>query len=1418
CYDAGGSILCSAVSETQDGKIKAGLALSLPNFNDNGDTTLTDTTTGLMWSQTGNLIYTRSSYTTFPGTTDWQGALDYVKTINSEWFSGYQDWRLPNRNELLSLMNYGVAGGLNERLVGITPSPFIDVPAEPLYWSSTSASDPAKAYQMLNDGTMVAADKATAAYLIVVRTPKADPANGNFGYVAPRTNLLVTGQVGCFDATGTPHDCVDLSAVHTGEDGDIQSGMPFVAPRFITSDDSLTTLDQSSGLTWIHNGNSPACGAFTAGTAQNFTTALAYVNCLNTTFYAGKADWRLPNILELSSLANASQTSNATWLNNVFTGIQTTDYWTSDSTVALTPAINAYSINIDNFAINIDSKEAVHSVLPVRGGYIAVPGRAFSLSTNAINFGTVPGRSTSDQRVFTITNDAGVELHITDTAVSGDGTLFKHDPSGGTSPCNSDAFVLPVGGSCTMSVAFTAAVNGVQTATLTVTGTTSSETIELSATGGSNSYSVSVLPAAGGVVTCAPAVVTENADSICTITADSGKRLIALTDNAADKFSSVVGNSYTISSIATDHTISPAFATITFAITTEKSGKGKISAGNNSEFNATASITVTPGTGQHISSVSGCNGTLNNNIYTTGPITGDCTVSALFVADQLSFTATSTGNGTISCLPAPAAYGDTITCTMTPADGYKVSSLTDNSVSVIANVSSDQYTLNGITTAHTLIAGFALKQYTVTPAASAGGTVTPSTAQTLNHGSTTQFTASASTGYHLVDFTTGTTCSGSMSGQTFTTSAITADCAVQANFSRNSYTVTSAKTGNGTIVTEGAQQVLHGDTVSFLVTPANGSHLVSLAGCGLNQTYSGNSQTSEVNAATSAITAACSVNAIFALNNYTITASKTGSGTISPTGVQSVTFGNSIAFTLTPATGQSIKDVAGTCGGTLAGTTYTTAAAGADCTVTANFIPQTFAISTNNGVNRVAVTPASVAAAPYGSVQTFQLTADAGYTVAVATGCSGTLSAAVAGVYTYTTGSITQACDIVATPLANTYTVTLSPGANGSLAGATNSGTTGTVLNFTATPAIGYHLLSVSGCGATFAPETSVITTAPLSAYCTLAATFAPNQYTVTTSGADVTFNPTLRSGIAHGAVTTFTVTPAISHNITGVSGCGGSWDSANGIFTTAPLTGDCTVSAATTQKTFAVTSPGAIGGGAINCASPVGYNATSVCSIAPQVGYHLSSLTLDTVNVMAQVSNNSYSISNVTAPHAVTGSFAIDTFSVTATQTANGTITAGGTYNYGSSPVYNITPAANYHITSVTIDGAPAGTINSYTFTNINANHTITATFAIDTFTVGSSLTGNGSITCTPATVNYGGSSVCTIAPTAGNKLTALTDNAGSVFDSATMKNGGTYSISGISSNHDVVATFEAYQYMVTASATGNGGSLTPVSLVYGD
>jgi len=45
----------------------------------------------------------------------------------------------------------------------------------------------------------------------------------------------------------------------------------------------------------------------------------------------------------------------------------------------------------------------------------------------------------------------------------------------------------------------------------------------------------------------------------------------------------------------------------------------------------TVSFTVTPAAGYAVKSVSGCNGTLSGSIYTTGPITGKCTVSASFM-------------------------------------------------------------------------------------------------------------------------------------------------------------------------------------------------------------------------------------------------------------------------------------------------------------------------------------------------------------------------------------------------------------------------------------------------------------------------------------------------------------------------------------------------------------------------------------------------------------------------------------------------------------------------------------------------------------------------------------------------------------------------------------------------------------------
>jgi len=139
---------------------------------------------------------------------------------------------------------------------------------------------------------------------------------------------------------------------------------------------------------------------------------------------------------------------------------------------------------------------------------------------------------------------------------------------------------------------------------------------------------------------------------------------------------------------------------------------------------------------------------------------------------------------------------------------------------------------------------------------------------------------------------------------------------------------------------------------------------------------------------------------------HTVTSSVgTPAGTITPLGAQTVTAGNTISFTLTPNVGYHIDSVGGTCGGTLAGTTYTTNAITGDCTVIANFAVDMIPVATSVPGGHGSITgPVTI---PYGGTGTFTLTPDPGYAISSVTGCGGTLSGNV-----YTTGPITGACTI----------------------------------------------------------------------------------------------------------------------------------------------------------------------------------------------------------------------------------------------------------------------------------------------------------------------------------------------------------------------------------------------------------------------
>jgi hypothetical protein len=100
-----------------------------------------------------------------------------------------------------------------------------------------------------------------------------------------------------------------------------------------------------------------------------------------------------------------------------------------------------------------------------------------------------------------------------------------------------------------------------------------------------------------------------------------------------------------------------------------------------------------------------------------------------------------------------------------------------------------------------------------------------------------------------------------------------------------------------------------------------------------------------------------------------------------------------------------------------------------------------------------------------------------------------------------------------------------------------------------------------------------------------------------------------------------------------------------------------------------------------------------------------------------------SYTFTNVQAAHSISATFKVqptNTYTITVTQGANGTISPGTTtVAQGSSATFAIAPSSGYTIASVTVDGVSVGTVSSYTFSNVQAAHTITAAFTSGTPTV---------------------------------------------------------------------------------------------------
>lgn len=123
-----GQVTSYAVGD--DGDLEAGVAWPSPRFIDQGDGTVTDALTGLDWTKAAN---TPGPAGCSPGTVKgWQASLDHVQCLNDASYLGHQDWRMPNKFELRSLVDYK-----NSSPALPTGHPFTNV-SSAVYWTSTT--------------------------------------------------------------------------------------------------------------------------------------------------------------------------------------------------------------------------------------------------------------------------------------------------------------------------------------------------------------------------------------------------------------------------------------------------------------------------------------------------------------------------------------------------------------------------------------------------------------------------------------------------------------------------------------------------------------------------------------------------------------------------------------------------------------------------------------------------------------------------------------------------------------------------------------------------------------------------------------------------------------------------------------------------------------------------------------------------------------------------------------------------------------------------------------------------------------------------------------------------------------------------------------------------------------------------------
>lgn len=633
-------------------------------------------------------------------------------------------------------------------------------------------------------------------------------------------------------------------------------------------------------------------------------------------------------------------------------------------------------------------------------------------------------------------------------------------------------------------------------------------------------------------------------------------------------------------------------------------------------------FTITP-ENNYVPTVTGCEGTMIGNVYTTGPVTQPCIVSATFNSN-VTVTYHAGENGSLSgqeTIQATLPYGSNgPTVTASPDEGYYFFS--GWSDGVLTNPRNDlNVTSNIDVTAH-----FTITSHKVFITHNAGGNVTPGESVSIVHGQTQQLTIAPSSGFGA----TVTGCDGMLIGNTYITGPVIDDCTVSVIFTPSNQTYSLNYMGDATCLIQGNphQQVAAGTGGTKVMAQPSAGHFFVQWSDGITDP-----SRQDLHVMTDIdVTATCAPDGTLV---HLVTPMPGEGGGMSPPIAQQVADGGSVEFTILPKTGFGVVSIDGCPNGTLIGNTYTTGPVAADCTVTATFQPSNTlytlkygpgpggqvngdldqsvlagadgtevtaqaaagsffvtwsdghadlsrtdthvvgnidvtALFATNGTPVHTVTPAPAEGgglSPFdpikvadGMTTKFTVLPSEGFAIKAVQGCGGVLVG-----NEYTTGPITEDCTVQAafTESDDIFTLTYTHEAGGTLDGETVQvvAAGGTGSEVTAVPANGFQWVQWSD-GWTEMARKDANVIGDINAI----AKFAPNGtllFTVTPAILqDGSFTPNTAQQVAQGGTVQFTIVPAPGLAVGTVSGCGDGTMGPGNLYTTAPILADCTLTA----------------------------------------------------------------------------------------------------------------------------------------------------------------------------------------------------------------------------------------------------------------